>query len=75
MFFWYERDSGAEVKVTLTSQYKNEQGVMVEAKAEFVIRDNDDQMGHTIVNYHDPVWQQYDIGSLRWHRLWGEVTY
>ncbi|GMA15429.1 DUF3103 family protein (plasmid) [Deinococcus metallilatus] len=64
MYFWYERDGGSSITVTLNGEYKG-----VGGSVSFHIADGDDRMGNALVGFGErQTTSTLDTGDVRWTR-------
>lgn len=64
IYFWYERDGGSSVTVSVNASYRG-----VGVNASFTIQDGDDRMGHALVDIAQRYqWTRHDTGDIVWYR-------
>ena len=64
MYFWYERDGGSSITITLNGSYKG-----VGGNVSYTIADGDDRMGNALVGFGERLsTSSLDTGDVRWYR-------
>ncbi len=64
MYFWYERDGGSSITITLNGSYKG-----VGGSVSYTIADGDDRMGNALVGFGERLsTSALDTGDVRWYR-------